>query len=55
LLEDLGELGQLLRRENLYSNQLLDWRKQLQQGGEDVLSKSSPPFPSIGTTNQLLA
>jgi transposase-like protein len=29
-----GELGQLLRRENLYSNQLRDWRKQLEAGGE---------------------
>ncbi|MBI53262.1 MAG: hypothetical protein CL551_02635 [Alcanivorax sp.] len=37
-----GELGQLLRRENLYSNQLRDWRKQLKHGGEAALSKSSP-------------
>ena len=39
---DAGELGQLLRRENLYSNQLRDWRKQLKHGGEAALSKSSP-------------
>ncbi|MCL1488061.1 MAG: transposase [Marinobacter sp.] len=33
-----GELGPLLRRENLYSNQLRDWRKQLEVGGEAALS-----------------
>ena len=37
-----GELGALLRRENLYSNQLQAWRKQLAQGGEKALSKSAP-------------
>jgi transposase len=43
-----GELGKLLRRENLYSNQLQTWRKQLAQGGEQALSKSAPgPQPKF--------
>ena len=41
-----GELGALLRRENLYSNQIQRWRRQLAQGGEQALSKSAPgPAP----------
>jgi transposase len=28
-----GELGALLRRENLYSNQLSEWRSELKNGG----------------------
>ncbi len=41
-----GELGTLLRRENLYSNQIQRWRRQLAQGGEQALSKSAPgPAP----------
>ena len=31
-----GELGPLLRREKLYSNQLNAWRKELAKGGEAV-------------------
>lgn len=43
-----GELGALLRRENLYSNQLQTWRKQLAEGGEEALSKSAPgPHPKL--------
>jgi len=43
-----GELGALLRREHLYSSQLQDWRKQLAQGGEQALSKSTPgPQPKL--------
>lgn len=43
-----GELGALLRRENLYSNQLQVWRKQLAQGGEQALSKTAPgPQPRL--------
>lgn len=37
-----GELGALLRREKLYSNQLQSWRRQLAEGGEQALSKSTP-------------
>jgi len=43
-----GELGALLRRENLYSNQLQAWRKQLAQGAEQALSKTAPgPQPKL--------
>jgi len=42
-----GELGQLLRRENLYSNQLRDWRKQLEAGGETALSKGVIPQSAL--------
>ena len=43
-----GELGALLRRENLYSNQLQAWRRQLAEGGEQALSKSAPgPKPKF--------
>jgi len=37
-----GELGALLRRENLYSNQLADWRREYAEHGVEGLSKSSP-------------
>jgi transposase-like protein len=43
-----GKLGALLRRENLYSNQLQTWRRQLAEGGEQALSKSAPgPKPKF--------
>ena len=43
-----GELGALLRRENLYSSQLQAWRTQLAQGGEQALSKTAPgPQPKL--------
>lgn len=43
-----GELGALLRREHLYSNQLQAWRRQLAQGGEQALSKNAPgPKPKL--------
>jgi transposase len=42
-----GELGALLRREKLYSNQLSAWRREYAQGGIAGLSKSAPgPAPS---------
>ncbi|XOV86897.1 MAG: transposase [Pseudomonadota bacterium] len=42
-----GELGALLRRENLYSNQLSDWRREYAEKGVAGLSKSAPgPLPS---------
>jgi transposase-like protein len=37
-----GELGALLRREKLYSNQLSQWRRELEQGGLEALAKSAP-------------
>ena len=42
-----GELGALLRREKLYSNQLSAWRRDYAQKGIAGLSKSAPgPMPS---------
>lgn len=42
-----GELGALLRREKLYSNQLSDWRREYEENGLEGLSKSSPgPTPA---------
>ena len=42
-----GELNGLLRRERLYSNQLLGWRREFAQHGVKGLSKSAPgPAPS---------
>lgn len=37
-----GELGGLLRREKLYSNQLSTWRKEYAEKGIEGLSKSAP-------------
>jgi len=42
-----GELGALLRREKLYSNQLSVWRREYAQNGVAGLTKSAPgPAPS---------
>ena len=42
-----GELGKLLRREKLYSNQLQQWRREFAQGGIESLSKTHPgPTPA---------
>ena len=42
-----GELGGILRREKLYSNQLADWRREYAKHGVKGLSKSLPgPAPS---------
>lgn len=50
-----GELGALLRRENLYSNQLQTWRRQLAEGGEQALSKSAPgPQPKLSAEQREL-
>jgi transposase-like protein len=37
-----GELGQLLRRENLYSSQLTQWRRELASDAADGLRKTQP-------------
>ncbi len=37
-----GELGALLRRENLYSNQLAEWRREYAEHGFEGLQKSLP-------------
>ena len=42
-----GEVGALLRREKLYSNQLSAWRSELKNGGVSGLQKTTPgPKPS---------
>jgi len=42
-----GEIGELLRREGLYSSQLNQWRRELASGGAEGLVKSAPgPAPS---------
>ena len=47
-----GELGALLRREKLYSNQLQQWRRELAQEGVQGLSKSSPGPAASRTPEQ---
>ena len=37
-----GEVGALLRREKLYSNQLAQWRREFENQGVKGLSKSQP-------------
>lgn len=37
-----GEVGKLLRREKLYSNQLAQWRRDLAEKGVDGLKKTAP-------------
>lgn len=37
-----GELGPLLRKEKLYSNQLSQWRREFAEHGVEGLSKSTP-------------
>ena len=44
-----GELGELLRREKLYSSQLHQWRRELAAHGPEGLHKSSPG-PAARTT-----
>lgn len=47
-----GEIGPLLRREKLYSNQLADWRREYAQNGIAGLSKSAPGPASSKTPDQ---
>ena len=37
-----GELGELLRKEKLYSGQIIQWRKELRDGDVEKLAKSAP-------------
>jgi transposase-like protein len=41
-----------LRRENLYSNQLQQWRRELEQGGAANLNKTSPGPKASKTPEQ---
>lgn len=51
-----GELGELLRREKLYSNQLSQWRRELAAGGAGALLKSAPgPKPKLSTEKKRIA
>jgi len=47
-----GELGALLRRENLYSNQLAEWRREYAEHGFEGLQKSRPGPASSNTPEQ---
>ena len=47
-----GELGALLRKESLYSNQLADWRREYAKDGIDGLSKSAPGPMALKTLEQ---
>lgn len=47
-----GELGALLRREKLYSNQLSQWRREFAADGVEGLSKSQPGPKSNKTPEQ---
>ena len=47
-----GELGALLRKESLYSNQLADWRRELAEHGVEGLNKSNPGPASSKTPEQ---
>ena len=47
-----GELGALLRRENLYSNQLSDWRREYAERGVSGLTKSAPGPAASKTPDQ---
>jgi len=50
-----GELGALLRREKLYSNQLSAWRREYAQNGVAGLTKSAPgPAPSKTPDQRLI-
>jgi transposase len=47
-----GELGALLRKEKLYSNQLADWRREYTERGVAGLSKSIPGPVASKTPDQ---
>ncbi len=47
-----GELGAMLRREKLYSNQLADWRREYAEHGVAGLSKSAPGPTASKTPEQ---
>ena len=47
-----GEIGALLRREKLYSNQLSDWRREFAEHGVAGLSKSAPGPAASKTPEQ---
>ncbi len=49
---EYGQLGALLRRENLYSSQISEWRREFAQNGVAGLSKSAPGPAASRTPEQ---
>jgi transposase len=50
-----GQLGELLRREGIYSSQLSGWRAQLEQDGRSGLASKRPgPKPSKDIKDKLI-
>ncbi len=47
-----GELGEVLRRERLYSSQLTTWRKELAESGVEKLHKTAPGPRASKTAEQ---
>ncbi|HPE58713.1 MAG: transposase [Thiothrix sp.] len=47
-----GEPGELLRREKLYSNQLSQWRRELEAEGIEGLSKTRPGLAASKSPEQ---
>ena len=47
-----GQLGQLLRREGIYSSQLGTWRRQREEQGRDGLARRKPGRKSSQTAEQ---
>lgn len=53
--KERGALGELLRREGLYSSQLSDWREQVQQSGALGLETKRPgPKPSKDAKDRVI-
>lgn len=51
-----GELGELLRKEKLYSSQLQQWRRELASGGAEGLAKTAPgPAPRLTAEQRRIA
>jgi len=51
-----GELGELLRREKLYSTQLSQWRREFSEGGVNALGKSAPgPTAKVTASEKRIA
>jgi transposase-like protein len=51
-----GEIGELLRREKLYSSQLQQWRRELAEKGAEGLSKTtSGPAPKHSAEQKRIA
>jgi transposase len=51
---EYGELGKLLRREKLYSNQLQQWRRELvEQGADGLKSKPGPSAKKSAEQRQI--